>query len=69
MNELQLKDFDRQKHEWLVASHQNKRLYATAFYYPMDKISIDVAFRIVLDGENYAYALTLTEAISVYNEL
>lgn len=69
MNELKLNDFVGQKHEWLIASHANKRLYATAFYDPTDKISIDVAFRIVLDGENYAYASTLTEAISVYNKL
>ena len=69
MNELKLSDFARQKHEWIIASHDNKRLYATAFYYPTDKISIDVAFRIVIEGANYAYASTLTEATAIYNEL
>ena len=69
MNELKLNDFVGQKHEWIIASHEDKRLYAAAFYYPTDKRSIDVAFRIVLNGENYVYASTLTEAISVYNGL
>ena len=69
MNELKLEEFVGQKHEWLVASHKNKRLYATAFYYPMDKNTIDVAFRITLNGENLCFLSTLPEAVSFYNDL
>lgn len=69
MNELKLDNFRGTKHEWIVASHKNKRLFATAFYVHNDKISVNIVFRVTQDDRDVAYLTTLAEAIVEYNKL